>query len=216
MVFVSEGSNLQSAAPLLALSSLSPRPLRYAVLGAGFAGLSVTWHLLKLCPKDVPLRIDIYDEVGIGGGASGVAGGLLHPYSPKVKLLWKGAECWAECLKLLSVAESALHPKELDSEMNEYQNMNEFIVLRRGILRPAISLKNLMVLKENAQNGLDSCRIETIDEDAARNLVPKLYVPLNTAFYMPEAVNINSQRYLEVLVIRSCTCRRNLLTNCAN
>lgn len=27
--------------------------------------------------------IDIYDEVGIGGGASGVAGGLLHPYSPK-------------------------------------------------------------------------------------------------------------------------------------
>lgn len=74
MVFVSEGSNLQSAAPLLALSSLSPRPLRfflfnlflvsqfyfymyllsvlsfyrYAVLGAGFAGLSVTWHLLKV------------------------------------------------------------------------------------------------------------------------------------------------------------------------
>ncbi|CAK9329707.1 unnamed protein product [Citrullus colocynthis] len=195
MVFVSEGSNLRSAAPLLALSSPSPRPLRYAVLGAGFAGLSVTWHLLKLCPKDVPLRIDIYDEVGIGGGASGVAGGLLHPYSPKVKLLWKSAECWAECLKLLSVAESALHPKELDSEMNE------FIVLRRGILRPAISLKNLMVLKENAQNGLDSCRIETIDEDAARNLVPKLYVPLNTAFYMPEAVNINSQRYLEALFI---------------
>lgn len=39
--------------------------------------------LLQLCPKDVPLRIDIYDEVGIGGGASGVAGGLLHPYSPK-------------------------------------------------------------------------------------------------------------------------------------
>lgn len=48
-----------------------------------------------------------------------------------VKLLWKGAECWAECLKLLSVAESALHPKELDSEMDECQNMNELIVLRR-------------------------------------------------------------------------------------
>lgn len=29
------------------------------------------------------MRIDIYDEVGIGGGASGVSGGLLHPYSPK-------------------------------------------------------------------------------------------------------------------------------------
>lgn len=33
--------------------------------------------------KDLPLLVDIYDEVGIGGGASGVAGGLLHPYSPK-------------------------------------------------------------------------------------------------------------------------------------
>lgn len=50
-----------------------------------------------------------------------------------VKLLWKGAECWAECLKLLSVAESALHPKELDSEMDECQNMNELIVLRRYV-----------------------------------------------------------------------------------
>ena len=27
--------------------------------------------------------VDLYDEVGIGGGASGVAGGLIHPYSPK-------------------------------------------------------------------------------------------------------------------------------------
>ncbi|XP_022135025.1 uncharacterized protein LOC111007124 isoform X2 [Momordica charantia] len=116
-----------------------------------------------------------------------------------VKLLWKGAECWADCLRLLSVAESTLHSKELDSEMDGCQNMHEFVVLRRGILRPAISLKNLTVLKENAQNGLDSCRIETIDEDDARNLVPQLHVPLNTAFYMPQAVNINSRRYLEAL-----------------
>ncbi|PPR80403.1 hypothetical protein GOBAR_AA40309 [Gossypium barbadense] len=55
----------------------------YAVLGAGFAGLSVAWHLLKESPKDLNLHIDLYDEMGIGGGASGVSGGLLHPYSPK-------------------------------------------------------------------------------------------------------------------------------------
>ncbi|CAK9168974.1 unnamed protein product [Ilex paraguariensis] len=57
--------------------SLCDRPLRYAVLGAGIAGLSVVWHLLQHSIKD--LWIDIYNEVGIGGGASG---GLLHPYSP--------------------------------------------------------------------------------------------------------------------------------------
>ena len=55
-----------------------------------------------------------------------------------------------------------------------------------------------LLFTQNAQNGLDSCRIETIDGDAAQNLVPKLNIPLNTAFYMPQAVNINSQRYLEV------------------
>lgn len=38
---------------------------------------------LQGSPKELNLRIDIYDEVGIGGGASGIAGGLLHPYSPK-------------------------------------------------------------------------------------------------------------------------------------
>lgn len=41
-------------------------------------------------PKELNLCIDIYDEVGVGGGASGVSGGLLHPYSPKGshQLLW--------------------------------------------------------------------------------------------------------------------------------
>lgn len=89
------------------------------MVGAGFAGLSVAWHLLNVTyylfffffytlllslqnknnsflsidininngeqssGKDLGLHIDIYDEVGIGGGASGVSGGLLHPYSPK-------------------------------------------------------------------------------------------------------------------------------------
>lgn len=29
------------------------------------------------------MSVDVYDENGVGGGASGVSGGLLHPYSPK-------------------------------------------------------------------------------------------------------------------------------------
>lgn len=93
------------------------------------------WKLiLQHSPKELNLRIDIYDEVGIGGGASGISGGLLHPYSPKgfsihllfvlcyayfscgiywwvnvnvVKLLWEGAQCWKESIKLLRIAEEA-------------------------------------------------------------------------------------------------------------
>eukprot|EP01018_Ginkgo_biloba_P039631 Gb_02883 [translate_table: standard] len=96
---------------------------------------------LMHCSKVSPICIEIYDELGIGGGASGVAGGLLHPYSPKAatisdgnhehcvasvtflhyiyketdfagKLLWNGAECWQEALKLLTVAET-----EADAEL---------------------------------------------------------------------------------------------------
>ncbi|XP_062159042.1 uncharacterized protein LOC133866507 [Alnus glutinosa] len=170
--------------------SLSQRPLRFAVLGAGFAGLSVAWHLLQESPRDLGLRIDIYDEVGIGGGASGVSGGLLHPYSPKGKLLTWGAECWKESVKLLTIAEAAAG-----------QNSDSFIVRRRGILRPAMSMKNFLILNDNAQNCLASCRIETIDQDAAQNLVPNLCVPFNSAFYMPEAVNIHPQRYLQALFV---------------
>lgn len=197
-------SQSQKLTSTLLLSSLSQphRPLRYAVLGAGFAGLSVAWHLLKESPKDLSLHIDLYDEAGIGGGASGVSGGLLHPYSPKVKLLWRGAKCWKECLKLLSIAEQAVSSEELVSESGEFgQDFGGFIVRRRGILRPATSMKTLNVLNDNAHNSLASCKIEIIDKDAALKLVPNLHVPFNLAFYMPEAVNVNSQYYLKALFL---------------
>lgn len=51
---------------------------------------------------------------------------------------------------------------------------------------------------KNAQNSLASCRIHSIDEDAARSLVPDISVPSNLAFYMPDAINVHPQRYLEV------------------
>ncbi|XP_068303608.1 uncharacterized protein [Pyrus communis] len=85
--------------------SLSPSCIRYAVLGAGFSGLYVAWHMLKQSSKDSNIRVDIYDEVGIGG-----SGGLLHPYSPKAKLLWRAADCWTESLNLLSAAVASAAP----------------------------------------------------------------------------------------------------------
>jgi hypothetical protein len=38
---------------------------------------------LQQSPKELNINIHLYDEFGIGGGASGISGGLLHPYSPK-------------------------------------------------------------------------------------------------------------------------------------
>ncbi|CAI9098963.1 OLC1v1035702C1 [Oldenlandia corymbosa var. corymbosa] len=177
-------------------------PLRCAILGAGFAGLSVAWHLLQNCAKELPLFIDIFDDVGIGGGASGVAAGLLHPYSPKVKPLWRSTECWSESLKLVQVAESAWcsRVQNMDTE-GAVRSLNLSLIKKRGILRPAVNSKNLNIMDNNAQNCLASCRIESIDKDAAVALVPGLSVPLNLAFYMPEALNIHCQHYLEALYL---------------
>uniref|UniRef100_A0A2P2KNH3 Oxidoreductase n=3 Tax=Rhizophora mucronata TaxID=61149 RepID=A0A2P2KNH3_RHIMU len=80
-------------------------------------------------------------------------------------------------------------------------DLNNFIVRRRGILRPAIDMKNVNVLKENAQNCDPSCRIETIDKDAARRLVPNISVPFDLAFHMPQAVNVHPLRYLQALFL---------------
>ncbi|KAM7472960.1 hypothetical protein LguiA_011143 [Lonicera macranthoides] len=194
----------RTISPAAVAASSRQQPLRYAVIGAGFAGLSVSWHLLQQSPKEAHLRIDIYDEFGIGGGASGVSGGLLHPYSPKGKPLWRAEECWKESLRLLSIAEAAVGSKELMPGGRVLaQSSERFIVRRRGILRPAVSLKNIDAMNDNAQNCLAGCRIESIDKDIAQKLVPNLCIPFNAAFYMPEAVNVHPQRYLEALY-RAC------------
>ncbi|RDX71871.1 hypothetical protein CR513_48718, partial [Mucuna pruriens] len=194
-------------------SSLTQHPLRCAVLGAGFAGLSVVWHLLKHSPKELNLRIDIYDEVGIGGGASGISGGLLHPYSPKVKLLWEGAQCWKESMKLLKVAEEASVSK--DCRTGEFgEDMKAFVAHKRGILRPATDMKNMMKLNDkywlldlsfirNVKTCLPSCKVETLNNEEAQSLLPGVCLPFTTAFYMPEALNIDSQHYLQALY-RGC------------
>ncbi|KAI3972273.1 hypothetical protein MKW92_011688 [Papaver armeniacum] len=173
-------------------STILEQPLKFAVLGAGFAGLSVVWNLLQHASKDSRICIDIYDEIGIGGGASGISGGLLHPYSPKAKLLWKGAECWKESLDLLNIAERANTSKDPSIET---QNL----VWRRGILRPVTNTKNMDILKENSQNFLESCRLLSIDKYGAQKLVPDICVPLDSAIYMPQAVNVHPPRYLQAL-----------------
>ncbi|WJX29398.1 hypothetical protein P8452_18046 [Trifolium repens] len=179
-------------------------PLRFAVLGAGFAGLSVVWHLFKQSPKELSLKIDIYDEVGIGGGASGISGGLLHPYSPKVKPLWEGAQCWNESIKLLRIAEEASLSRDCKKiGESTAQYMKAFVVNKRGILRPAMDMKNMTKLNDNAKTCLPCCRVETLNNEEAQGLLPGVLLPFNTAFFMPEALNINPRHYLEEL-FRAC------------
>ncbi|XP_028754053.1 uncharacterized protein LOC114713545 isoform X2 [Neltuma alba] len=69
----------------------------------------------------------------------------------------------------------------------------------RGILRPAVDMKNLTKLNDNVRTCLPSCRIETLNTGEVQNLVPGLCLPMGTAFFMPEAFNIHCQHYLQAL-----------------
>jgi len=75
---------------------------RVVVIGGGLAGLSTAYHLLEKSPSS---DITIIDQQSPGaGGASAVAGGLLHPLSPKGKLAYKGIEGLATSNKLIQAA----------------------------------------------------------------------------------------------------------------
>ena len=53
------------------------------------------------------MQLHLYDAFGLGAGGSGAAAGLLHPYSPRGKLLWQGLEAFQDAVRLAEAAEAA-------------------------------------------------------------------------------------------------------------
>lgn len=86
-----------------------------AIIGAGFAGMAAAYFLSE------KYQVTIFDQKGLGGGASGISSGLLHPYpGEKGRLSWHAQEAMAATLKLLDAAEKAL---------------GQPVAVRNGILR---------------------------------------------------------------------------------
>lgn len=81
-----------------AVASLPRRP-RCAVVGGGFAGLATAYHLAAYGSD-----VTVFDPNEVGtGGASSVAAGLLHPLTPRGKVIWKGVEGLAAAKELVGV-----------------------------------------------------------------------------------------------------------------
>lgn len=72
--------------------------MKCVIIGAGLAGLAVAFYLQEAYPSAV---ITLYDAKGVGGGASGIAAGLLHPWPGRSgKLAPLALEGMHEALKL--------------------------------------------------------------------------------------------------------------------
>lgn len=81
-----------------ALAALPWRP-RCAVIGGGFAGLATAYNLVTYGSD-----VTVFDPNEVGtGGASSVAAGLLHPLTPRGKIIWKGLEGLATAKELIQV-----------------------------------------------------------------------------------------------------------------
>ncbi len=76
--------------------------MKAAVVGAGFSGLALAKYFLKR-----GVEVDLFDGKGIGGGASGVASGLLHPYAgEQVRRSYLADESLEEAKELIALAQA--------------------------------------------------------------------------------------------------------------
>ena len=77
------------------------------VIGSLLESLLNTPPSLTVWQAGVAAHVWLYDAYGIGEGASGAAAGLLHPFTPRGKLLWGGLEGYRATLHLINVADTA-------------------------------------------------------------------------------------------------------------
>jgi glycine/D-amino acid oxidase-like deaminating enzyme len=142
-----------------------------AIVGAGFSGLATAWYLLE----NPAIAVTLIDQVGIGGGASAVASGLLHPYvAKKLTFAWQGLLGFSETLNLIeAVAPYSQKP----------------IILQKGLLRPHI-------LSNNENEPLPP-RAEYWPGYICQKKVPALLAL--PGFFLSQAVVVDSPTYLQAL-----------------
>ncbi|MCB1085358.1 MAG: FAD-binding oxidoreductase [Chlamydiia bacterium] len=144
---------------------------KVAIIGTGFSGLSLAYHLLKL-GADVTL----FDGKGIGGGASGIASGLLHPYpGERAFLSWKGQEGLQETRDLLKL-------------------VGNHVFKETGILRLAVTERQRKAFEERAKEQEDC---EWWDEERCHDFLKgSHYLP---GLFIRSGITVHARSYLEGL-----------------
>ncbi|MCH9609947.1 MAG: tRNA 5-methylaminomethyl-2-thiouridine biosynthesis bifunctional protein MnmC [Chlamydiales bacterium] len=156
--------------------------MKIAVLGAGFAGLAVTYHLTRYCTGR--WAIDLYDPEAIGQGPSGISLGLLHPYmGRKAMRSWRADSCLEHAHNLITVASKAI---------------NEPIVLSKGVVRPASSEEQCSLFEERAKEG---DHLQFWDKKKSEEQIHGLNCP--GSLFVKEGWTLNVKTYLDGL-FRAC------------
>ncbi|SYX09196.1 bifunctional tRNA (mnm(5)s(2)U34)-methyltransferase/FAD-dependent cmnm(5)s(2)U34 oxidoreductase,Uncharacterized conserved protein,glycine oxidase ThiO,FAD dependent oxidoreductase [Chlamydia poikilotherma] len=154
--------------------------MRIAVLGAGYAGLSVTWHLLL--HSQGTATIDLFDPVPLGHGASGLSSGLLHGFTGKK----------ASKPPLADLGITSTHG--LITEASKALNIP--IVLSRGIIRPAIDDQQAEIFMKRVEEFPNE--LEWWEKARCEMTVPGIVANLG-ALFIKNGVTINNNAYINGL-----------------
>lgn len=156
--------------------------MRFAVLGAGYAGLSATWHLL-LHTQGVA-TIDLFDPIPLGAGASGLSSGLLHCFMGKKAQKPPFADQGLTTTHaLITEASKSLHQP---------------IVSSLGILRPAMDDEQAEAFKQRAQEFPQE--IEWWEKSRCELSVPGLQISDHLgALFIKNGTTIDSNAYIHGL-----------------
>lgn len=156
--------------------------MKVIIVGAGFCGLAVAWHLLHHERKPQNLEVQLYDSEEIGFSTSGISAGLLHPYvGAHAKLNWKGRE-GIQATKLLLEAASKMVEQPVCAE-------------NKGILRLALSPMQADDFKHCAE--LYSPDVEWLSAEKCQSFVPGLADA--PGLWLKNGLTVYSKHYLEGL-----------------
>lgn len=158
--------------------------MNIAILGAGFSGLALTWNIVS-SPFFKNAKVTVFDKHGVGGGASSVSAGLLHPFGgPKAKKNWRGDEGVEETLKLLQVASDAL---------------GEPVYRKSGLIRLATNPDQHEAFIESAHKNEG---VSWIEKEQCQTILKGLAA--KPGIFIENAYSVISSKYLEGLFLACC------------
>ena len=150
--------------------------MKIAIIGAGFCGLALAWHLNNTGKNEIVL----FDSVGIGKGASGIAAGLLHPYAgAHAKKNFRADEGMEATHKLLKEAENAVKSP---------------VIVSKGLVRLAITEQQKEDFAKTA--ALNDDVIWLTPEECSTKLG---FSQHHAGIYISSAVVVNCEKYMQGL-----------------
>lgn len=124
-----------------------------------------------------PPHLTLFEPFGLGAGGTGAAAGLIHPFAPTGKPMWRGEEAFAEAEALVAVAEGH---QERESEREGRESFSSpFLSSRSRMLRPAEDARQAADFAKRGTMRSMECSATPVGGAEARRVLPGVSLPFD-------------------------------------